>query len=123
MIFYGLWLSALLPPILRGTVPEEIRQNDHLINPIHVIDMAFALPALIIAGVLLWKKQSLGYLLAAVSLVFIILLTLALAAMMGMLRFRGISDDASVVLIFGVICLVSVGLVVPMFRRLGRSDL
>ena len=122
MIFYGLWLTSVLPSVLSGAIPEEIRQNDFMVNPVHVIDMTFALPALVIAGVLLWRKQSLGYLLAAVSLVFIILLTLALAAMMGMLRIREISEDASVVLIFGVICIVSAGLLVPMFRKLGRIN-
>ena len=122
MIFYGLWLASVLPSTLGDTVPEEIRQNDFLVNPVHVIDMAFALPALMIAGVLLWRRRSMGYLLAITSLVFIILLTLALAAMMLMLKFRGISEEVTVVLVFGVICIVSAGLMVNMFRTLNRSN-
>lgn len=121
-IFYGLWLSATLPPAIKGSVPDDIRENGFMINPVHVIDMAFALPALITAGVLLWKRKSLGYLLAAVSLVFIVLLTVALAAMMAVLQIRGIGEDPTVIAVFAVICLVSVALLVPVFRTLTRSN-
>ena len=50
------------------------------------------------------------------------LLAISLAAMMLMLRIRGISEEINVVLIFGVICLVSVGLLFSMFRTLNRAD-
>lgn len=122
VIFYGLWLSSVVPAVISDRVPEEILQNDFLVNPIHVIDMAFALPALIIAGFQLWKRESLGYLLTFVSLVFIILLTIALAVMVLMLRIREFSDDASVAIIFGVICVVSVIFLTPMLRQLNRSN-
>lgn len=122
LIFYGLWLSSILPAIIGDKVPEEILQNDFLINPVHVLDLAFALPALIISGILLWRRQSLGYLLTVVSLVFIILLTIALAVMMLMLMVREISEDATVALIFAVICIISAAFLFPMLRQLNRPN-
>ena len=122
VIFYGLWLSSVIPSIINDTVPEEILTNDFLINPVHVLDMSFALPGLIISGILLWRRQSLGYLLTAVSLVFIILLTIALGAMVLMLRIREISEEFTVAIIFGAICIVSAILLIPMLRSLKRSN-
>lgn len=51
-----------------------------------------------------------------------ILLSVALAAMMLMLKIRGISEDATVVMVFAVICLVSVALLASTFRTLNRSN-
>jgi hypothetical protein len=64
----------------------------------------------------------LGYLLTAVSLVFIILLTIALGAMVLMLRIREISEEFTVAIIFGAICIVSDILLIPMLRSLKRSN-
>jgi hypothetical protein len=121
LVFYGLWFSTVLPATFGDSIPEEISDNDFLVNPIHVIDLAFALPALLIGAVQIWKKRSLGYLIASLALVFMVLLTIALAAMMVMLVIRGISEDYTVALIFGIVCIIAVGLLILLFRNMDDS--
>jgi hypothetical protein len=121
LVFYGLWFSTVLPATFGDSIPQEISDNDFLVNPIHVIDLAFALPALLIGAVQIWKKRSLGYLIASLALVFMVLLTIALAAMMVMLVIRGISEDYTVALIFGIVCIIAVGLLILLFRNMDDS--
>lgn len=121
LIFYGLWLSSVLPATFGNSIPEEISDNDFLVNPIHVIDMAFALPAVLIGAFHVWKKRALGYLIAALALVFIVQLTIALAVMVIMLVIREISEEYTVAIIFGVVCVISVWLLILLFRRLDQS--
>jgi hypothetical protein len=117
-IFYVLWLKTILPATFGNSIPGEIIENDFLVNPIHVIDLAFALPAIIVGAVLIWREKSLGYLIASLALVFMVLLTIALAAMVFMLVVKGISEDPTVAIVFGVLCMASIGLLVQLFRKM-----
>jgi hypothetical protein len=82
--------------------------------------MAFALPGLIISGILLMKKHSLGYVFTPLSLVFIILMTLALAAMGVIMNVKGINEDLSIVMIFLVISFISTGFLIAFLKKLKR---
>lgn len=107
-MFYLLWLKDVVPSILDNTVPRSVSDYNLLVNPVHVIDMAIALPGLVIAAVLLMKKKRLGYILAPISLVFVIILAVALVGMVVMLKVKGISDDVSIAAIFVVLALISI---------------
>lgn len=69
----GLWLSDIVPALLDGTVPESVREAGFATSPVHVLDLSVLLPAVLAAGVKLWRRRPFGYV-AAVPL----LLTLAL---------------------------------------------
>ena len=75
VLFYGLWLKSIIPALWNNTVPVEVSSYDLPVNPVHVIDVAFALPGLILGSVLLWRGSSTGFVIASVALVFMILLT------------------------------------------------
>ncbi len=122
-IFYFLWLKSIVPAILQNQVPEDVSAYNLLVNPVHVIDLVFALPALVIGALLLRRQDGLGYLIAAFSLVFMVLLTLALAAMVLMLVIRGISEDHTVAIVFGVLSLTSIMFSLLLLRNVstGRS--
>ena len=117
-MFYMLWLKDLIPSVINNEVPKSVSDYDLLVNPVHVIDISFALPGLIIASVLLLKKHSLGYILAPVVLVFIIILTIALAAMVIMTRIKGISEDATIAIIFILLSFVSIGFLWAFLRKI-----
>jgi len=117
LIFYGLWLKTIIPATISNTVPADVSDHDFLVNPIHVIDLAFALPGLILGAVLLWRKQAMGYVIASVSLVFMVFLTMALAAMVIMLNVREISEDSTIALVFGVLAVFSLIFLVLLFRK------
>ncbi|MGB2908075.1 MAG: hypothetical protein WBB73_13295, partial [Candidatus Aminicenantaceae bacterium] len=106
-MFYLLWLKDIVPAILSNSIPASVSDYGLLVNPVHVLDLAFVLPGLIIAALLLMKKHQLGYILTPIFLVFILILAVALIGMVVMLKFKGLSDDISVAAIFAVLAVIS----------------
>jgi len=88
---------------------------------VHVIDIAFALPGLIVVAVLLFKKHNLGYIFAPVGLVFTIILTIALVGMVMMLKVKNVSDDTSVAGIFLFLSVISTVLLILFFRTMKKE--
>jgi hypothetical protein len=124
VMFYGMWLKDLVPALLKNSVPAGVTDNDLLVNPVHVIDIAFVLPGLMVTAALLMRRRRLGFVLAPVALVFIIILGAALTGMVVMLKIRGISEDLSVAAIFVLLAVVSAGLLASLLKNLkaGPSD-
>lgn len=120
LVFYFMWLRTVIPAIIGDTVPAEVSDYNLPVNPVHVIDLVFALPGLILGSVLLWQKRGMGYIIASVAMVFMVLLTLALGAMVIELVIRGISEDFSVAIVFGVLSLASLSVVCLLFRKVKR---
>ncbi|MBN2011639.1 hypothetical protein JW960_20080 [candidate division KSB1 bacterium] len=118
VMFYLLWLKDVVPAILAHTVPPSISNYNLLVNPVHVLDLAIALPGLIIAAILLMKKNRFGFILAPVFLVFIIILTMALAGMVLMLNMKAISDDTSLMGVFIVLAIISAGFLFLALRNI-----
>ncbi len=116
---YGLWLAGDLPAIIGGTVPPEVLDADVPTNPVHVLDMAVLLPAVLAAGILLTKRRPWGYLLAPVLLSGLTLIAIGIASLMLVMDARGI-PDASVGLgaAFAVIAVVQFALVLRFTRDL-----
>jgi predicted membrane channel-forming protein YqfA (hemolysin III family) len=54
------------------------------------------------------RKQRLGIILAPISLVFVIILAIALVGMVMMLKIKGVSDDTSIAGIFIILALLSI---------------
>jgi len=118
LIFYFLWLKSIVPAILHNQVPADVSDYDLLVNPVHVIDLVFVLPALIIGAVLIRRKLGLGYIIATIALIFMVLLTLALAAMVVLLALRGINEDYTVAFVFAALSVTSVIFTLLLLRRL-----
>ena len=118
LIFYFLWLKSVVPAILQNEIPKEVSDYNLLVNPVHVVDLVFALPAVLIGSVLIWRRKGVGFIIASLSLVFMVLLTLALAAMVLMLEVRGISEDHTVAIVFGALSLASVSMLLLLFRKI-----
>ena len=123
LIFYVLWLKSVVPAIIHNEVPKEVSDYKLLVNPVHVIDLVFALPGLIIGSVLIWKKKGIGFIIASLALVFMVLLTLALAAMALVLVVRGISEDFTIAIVFGILSITSVVLLILLFRKIKTSSI
>jgi hypothetical protein len=121
VLFYGVWLADILPALAANEVPSSVADYKLLVNPVHVIDLAFALPGLVIAALLLWQKKPLGYALAAIALVFVVLMALALVAMSLLVAARGIAEDHSITFMFGGMTLLSLIGLGMMVRTLNSS--
>ena len=118
-LFYLLWLKDVVPAILGNSVPETVADNDLLVNPVHVLDIAVALPGMIVTAILLFKKHPLGFIFAPVYLVFTILLALALVAMIVAMKLKGIAEDLSIAAVFVVLAAISAVFLYKFFRAPG----
>ena len=122
VMFYILWLSDIIPAILSNSAPSSVNSDSLMVNPVHVMDLAFILPGLIITAVLLIKKRRLGIILTPILLIFIIQMSLALIAMAIMLNIRDISADLSLIGIFGILTVISIIFLRLFFRRMKTQD-
>jgi hypothetical protein len=67
-LFYAAWLKEDIPALFAGAVPASVTEVALPTNPVHVLDMAIALPAITLAAIWLWRNRALGYGLTAVML-------------------------------------------------------
>jgi hypothetical protein len=102
-----LWLKDVIPAVIKNTTPKTVSDYNLLVNPVHVLDLSIALPGLILTAVLLMKKRRMGYILAPILLVFLIILAIALAGMVMMTKARGITENMSIAIIFLVLAVIS----------------
>jgi hypothetical protein len=81
ILFYVLWLSDVVTAILYKTLPAQLQASGLPTNPVQVIDLSIILPAIGGTGILLLRRHRLGFLLAPVILVFILLMNLTIAGL------------------------------------------
>lgn len=68
VVFVMVWLVlGILLPLSQGQVPGELAAYTTLVT--HALDLGVLLPTAFLAGVLLWRRQALGYPLAMTMLV------------------------------------------------------
>jgi hypothetical protein len=73
VLFGLLWLSEDVPALLSGERPQSLIDMALPTNPVHILDLAFFLPAVIITGVMLLRRKALAFVLAPSLLVFLAL--------------------------------------------------
>jgi hypothetical protein len=117
-LFALVWLSPILRS-LPGGVPDTTFPHE-IPSPIWVLDLAFLLPLVVSAGVLLLRGRPSGVLLGVVLLGKILTLSLAGLAMGGFVLAGGSSlrtDEIAVVGLFAVLAALCTGLLVTGARR------
>jgi hypothetical protein len=60
-LFVFLWLSQIIPDLLAGAPSRSASAWNVPTNPVHVLDLAFFLPAAIVSGIALLRRHPLGY--------------------------------------------------------------
>ena len=118
VLFYFIWLSELIPSINQNVTPKSVIESGLLINPVHVLDLAICLPALLLTGIALIKKRSIGFLLAPAMLIFCIFMAIAIAAMVLVMKSKGLDTDFVLFMIFGIITVISIFILVRYVRTL-----
>jgi len=91
-----------------------------LVNPVHVLDIAICLPALLMTGIALIRKKDTGFLLAPTMMIFCILMAVAIAAMVFVMKAKGLETDDNLASIFEIITLTSALLLIIYLRRLNK---
>lgn len=118
-LFGLLWLSELVPASLSGKVPQSVVEAGLWVNPIHVMDLAIVLPALIIAGWQTLKGRAAGQFFVGPLLVFSVLMATSIVAAMALMVMEGLVDTLLPLLL---VSLVAVASLFATGRHLAPSD-
>ncbi len=122
-LFYFLWLSEIIPALAAGAIPQSIVANGTPTNAVHVLDMAWILPAFAITAVSLWRKQALGYTLAGALLTYAVLLISAILSMVMFMVWEGYPVAGLQIVIFGTLLMISLGMLIWYINGLKSSIL
>jgi len=116
ILFCGLWLTEVVPAVIRDTVPKSISDAGLPTNGVQVIDLSFFLPATFIAGILLLKKRPLGFVLAPAILTFFVLMDITIGVLMFVMKGKGIESDLTIATGMFVLAFISVIFLVLFFK-------
>jgi hypothetical protein len=110
ILFAFLWLSEDIPALLGGFSPRSVVDMNLPTNPVHVLDLAFFLPAVFITSAFLLRHKPLGYSLAPAFLVFLILTGLPILATPLAQTMLGLPPSWGVVIPIGILILLMLAL-------------
>jgi hypothetical protein len=111
-LFCGLWLAGIVPALLSGQVPAAARDLGLPSSPVHVLDLAFYLPATFAAGVLLLRNRALGSVFAPALLGFLTLTGLPIMVTPFVASQRGDTPAWAVLAPIAAVTIISTGLLV-----------
>ncbi len=111
-VFYLLWLSEIVPSIMAGTIPKNIIETGLLTNPVHALDLSIALPGILIVGILLLRRKTLGLLLAPSILIFMILMDITIGGLNIIMQIRSLEGNYIISMVMAMLALVSAWLLI-----------
>ncbi len=120
VLFYMLWLSDVVPALIARTVPASVAAVGLPTSPVHVLDMAWILPAMLMAAYWLWHRCAIGYVLSGALLAFVSTMCLAIASMTVFMRRAGIAAPAEQTVAFIVVAALTLGLLAWYLRAMKR---
>ena len=117
---FCIWLFlSIVPALLAGGVPAELASYTTVIT--FVVDMGIIAPMLVVAGLLLRRREPLGYILSLVLLIFIDALGISLLIMgiaQQMAGLMNLGQFIGFVVSFAILTFFSLGFTVVIFRHL-----
>lgn len=122
VMFGALWLSEDVPALLSGTTPQSLVDQGMVTNPVHVLDLGFFLPAVIVVSVL-WLRGNLRAATVAPSFVVFLLLTGVPIIVTPIVQaLRGETAAWAVVVPIGTVAVVSLLLLVWLLRSMAIAE-
>jgi len=115
-VFYFLWLSEIMPSALSGTTPAILVETGLITNPVHVLDLAIILPGIFITGLWVLKKKQAGLLLAPAVLTFFVLMDITIAALMVIMKTKGLESNEYLVIVMISLAIFSIILLARIFQ-------
>ena len=112
LLFCLLWLSEDVPALIAGGIPQSVRDMAVPTNPVHVLDLAFFLPAVVFTGVQLLRRRPFAFTVAPAFLVFLILTGVPILLTPVVQAARGEAAAWSIFVPIGTLTVISVGLLV-----------
>ncbi|CAN5585796.1 hypothetical protein BH11MYX1_BH11MYX1_47970 [soil metagenome] len=121
--FAALWLAQVIPALAHGADPTGLAEVGLAVNPVHVLDLALVLPAMVVVGVALLRGQPHGQVLAPILLGFAIAMALAIGSMVATMVGRGVAVDRTPIIAMTIIATGCLAVLVALLRRLRRQPL
>ncbi|MDD3006707.1 MAG: hypothetical protein PHX30_03960 [Candidatus Pacebacteria bacterium] len=106
-MFYFLWLSDIFAALSDNSLPADLAETGLIVNPVHVLDMAFILPGAIFTALALRRRKTIGYLSAVPFMVFFAIMGIAILSIFRVTAQSGFSVAAPQVIIMTVIVILS----------------
>ncbi len=119
--FAGLWLADVVSATWAGRAPSGAAEAGLPVNPVHVLDLAFALPATMATWALVVRRRDPGPIFAVPALTFIAVIGIAIVGMSWQLTARGITAAGGVPLPIAIVAAVAVALTVYALRDIARA--
>lgn len=121
--FSGLWLSDIVHALVAGTAPAGLAETGLPVNFVHIEDLGFILPGMIITSALLWKRKTLGYLFAVPLMVFAAVMGVGIISMFAAMSRRGLGGGGPMGVVVGALVAVSVLIAVLFLKDIRRAQL
>lgn len=115
-VFGLLWISEIIPDLASGAPSSSASDWKVPTNPVHVLDLAFFLPAAFASGLLLLRRHPLGYSTAVGLLVWLALTCMPILLTPLVARARGHEPGWAVMIPIGIMFLASVAVLVRQLR-------
>lgn len=122
VLFGLLWLSEDVPALLSGTTPQSVLDLGIPTNPVHILDLAFFLPAVVGTGILLLRRRAMAYPVAPAFLVFLILTGVPILITPVVQSVRGETAVWTVLAPIGVLTVVMLAVLAWLLRTVGSPD-
>jgi hypothetical protein len=110
ILFALLWLSEDVPALLAGSRPQSLADMGLPTNPVHILDLGFFLPAVIVTGALLLKRTAFAYTVAPAMIVFLLLTGVPILLTPAVQATRGEAAAWGVVMPIGTLMAISLGM-------------
>jgi hypothetical protein len=105
-LFALMWIAQDLPAMIDGNPSKELQDTGLLTNPVHVLDLAFFLPASALVGVLLRRGHAWGHCLAPVMLTAMASISLGIVSLVAVSAARGLTAPFVVAAVVGTLGVV-----------------
>lgn len=122
VLFSFLWLSEDIPALLSNTRPQSLVDMALPTNPVHILDLGFFLPAVILTGVMLIKGKALAYTFAPSFIVFLILTGIPILITPVVQSVLGETAAWGVVIPIGTLTVLLLGLLIWLLRTIHPSE-
>ena len=122
LLFGLLWLSEDVPALLGGANPQSVIDMGLPINPVHILDLAFFLPAVIITSVMLLQRKPLGFALAPAFITFLILTGIPILITPIVQAARGETAGWGVVFPIGTLTIALLGMLIWLLAMIRSGE-
>jgi hypothetical protein len=117
---YYAWLSEIIAATLTGSIPVSIAGLNLPVNVVHVFDMAFALPMIIIGAILLFKGKMAGLIISSIMAAFVFFVCVSLLGMELALQYNNMPVDEGILYSAYVLTPMSIFPLIILFRTVWK---